>query len=212
MIKQFINFLSNILPLNFCSLVFLFVILTGGIMISTSTVDAADDEVIDGAVEDNSSKNARKTIISKDITFFSAKFAWNDEIGHSENGRFIPDEYQPYPYGIWLLTLKKSGSKAQFGMHCAEANFALSGKVRATTLLSLQELIERNGIAKFNGHSKWDSALGEFLDLHIDYASGEVINANARGGSATLPNQWNPVVFLDFFRKIALEHKLWPKK
>ncbi|MCR5563201.1 MAG: hypothetical protein K6F46_07520 [Desulfovibrio sp.] len=165
---------------------------------------------LDGAVTDMSWRDAPKSTVSRDIVDFSVRFAWNDETGHSENGRFIPDAEQPYPQGIWLLTLKKTQSAAEMEMRCDTAGLRVAGVVPAAVLTALQHLVETHGIARLNGHSKRDTALGELLDLRIDYASGESITAHAEGGSATLPEKhWNPLWFLDFFRTYALDNGLW---
>ena len=172
---------------------------------------AKDTEpALDGAVTDMSRRDAPKSTVSRDIVDFSVRFAWNDETGHSENGRFIPDAEQPYPQGIWLLTLKKTHRVAEMEMRCDTAGLRVAGVVPAAVLTALQELVETHGIARLNGHSRRDTALGELLDLRINYASGESITAHAEGGSATLPEQhWNQLWFLDFFRKTALDNGLW---
>ena len=181
--------------------------------ITLANAFAADTEPdLDGAVTDTSRRDAPKSTVSRDIVDFSVRFAWNDETGHSENGRFIPDAEQPYPQGIWLLTLKKSRSAAELEMRCDAARLKVAGVVPAAVLAALQELIETRGIAQLNGHYKWDTALGELLDLRIDYASGESITAHAEGGSATLPEKhWDQLWFLDFFRTTATDNGLWPQ-
>lgn len=173
---------------------------------------AADTEpVLDGAVTDMSDRDAPKHIVSRDIVEFSVRFAWNDQIGHSENGRFVPDDEQPYPQGVWLLTLKKTPDGAALEMRCDAARLRVAGTVPTAALAALQELIEIHGVARINGHSKRDSALDELLELRVDYASGERITAHAEGGSATLPERhWNPLWFLQFFRQAALDGGLWP--
>lgn len=78
------------------------------IMTLTGWAAASAEPEPDGAVVDTSRRDAPQSTVSKDIVAFSVQFAWNDEIGHSENGMFVPDAEQPYPQGIWRLTLKKS--------------------------------------------------------------------------------------------------------
>lgn len=184
----------------------------GGMMLTMAGGAAADTEpILDGAVTDMSRMDAPNTTESKDIAAFSVRFAWNDQIGHSENGMFIPDDEQPYPQGIWQLTLKKSQRGAELEMRCDNAGLHVTGTVPGIALRTLQELIELHGVTRLNGHSKWDSALGELLDLRIIYASGERIAAHAEGGSATLPEKhWDQLWFLDFFRKVATDNALWP--
>ena len=156
----------------------------------------------DGGVQDYSHRNAPKDIVSRDIVAFSLKFYWNDTIGHSENGIFIPDTEQPYPQGLWQISLKKSGSDAELELDAADDIHVLT-TISGSTLDSLQKLIEDKHIASLNGHEKWDSALDELLDLEVLYASGESIRAYAKGGSATLPEQnWDPLWFLEFFNKL----------
>lgn len=181
------------------------------IMTLTGWAAASAEPEPDGAVVDTSRRDAPQSTVSKDIVAFSVQFAWNDEIGHSENGMFVPDAEQPYPQGIWRLTLKKSQDSAVLEIQCQNAGLRVAGTVPSATLPALQELIELRGIARLNGHAKRDTALGELLDLHIRYASGERITAHAEGGSATLPEKhWNPLWFLDFFRNIAADNSLWP--
>ncbi len=185
----------------------------GCMMLITMTGGAAADTepILDGAVTDMSHMDAPKTTTSKDIVAFFVRFAWNDQIGHSENGMFIPDDEQPYPQGIWQLTLKKSQRGAELEMRCDNAGLHVAGTVPDIAFRTLQELIELHGVTRLNGHSKRDSALGELLDLSITYASGERITAYAEGGSATLPEKyWDQLWFLDFFRKIAMNNALWP--
>lgn len=184
----------------------------GLMVITLPSWTAADTEPVpDGAVTDMSDRNAPKHIVSRDIVGFSVRFAWNDQIGHSEHGRFIPDDEQPYPQGVWLLTLKKLPDGAALEMRCDAAGLRVAGTASPAVLAALQELIEQHGVARINGHSRRDTALDELLDLRVDYASGERITAHAEGGSATLPEKhWNPLWFLHFFRQAALDNGLWP--
>ena len=161
-----------------------------------------DDVDIDGGIHDCSHHDAPKHIVSRDIVTFSLQCSWNDEVGHSDNGYFIPDAEQPYPQGIWHFSLKKNENAAAMEMHCDAADVHFQAKVDDTFLMRLQELIEARGIAKLNGHEKWDSAVGELLDLNIAYASGESIHVYAEGGCSTIPeHDWNPLWFLEFFHQ-----------
>lgn len=163
-----------------------------------------NDQDIDGGINDCSHHDAPKHTVSRDIVSFSLRCAWNDEVGHSENGYFIPDVEQPYPQGVWRFSLRKTDKAAEMEMHCDTADVHFQANVESASLLRLQELIEARGIAKLNGHEKWDSAVGELLDLNIAYASGESIHVYAEGGSSTLPEQdWSPLWFLEFFHDLA---------
>ncbi len=173
--------------------------------------DVVAEEIVDGACEDTSWKQAPKKIVSKDIVKFFVRFAWNDSVGHSQNGFFIPDPYQPYPQGIWSMSLIKTKNGARFTIHCEQNDLQITGEVPQTELVALQKLIDEHHLAELNGHSKRDSALDEVLDLTVTYASGESITAYAMGGSATLPDNWSPLWFLDFFAHMAKKAGLWPK-
>ncbi|MBO4335770.1 MAG: hypothetical protein J5846_08060 [Desulfovibrio sp.] len=187
-------------------------VLIGGCM--TTIFPGADEALAedwpDGACEDTSRRDAPKTIVSKDILTFSVHFAWNDEVGHSQNGIFVPDAWQPYPQGIWFMSLEKRKHSAVFTIRCDEGNLQIAGEVPLAELTALQKLLEEHHLAKLNGHSKRDSALGEVLDLVVVYASGERITAHASGGSATMPENWSALWFLDFFAGLAKSAGIWP--
>lgn len=117
------------------------------IMTLTGWAAASAEPEPDGAVVDTSRRDVPQSTVSKDIVAFSVQFAWNDEIGHSENGMFVPDAEQPYPQGIWRLTLKKSQDSAVLEIQCQNAGLRVAGTVPSATLPALQELIELRGVS-----------------------------------------------------------------
>ncbi len=100
----------------------------------------------DGSVHDCSHRNAAKHIVSRDIISFSLQFYWNDAIGHSENGLFIPDEEQSYPQGLWQISLKKTDTAAELELNGADVIHS-SKQVPCSILQSLQNFIEERTLS-----------------------------------------------------------------
>ena len=166
-----------------------------------SNAEAVDIE--DGGILDHSDKNATKVIKSDKIKSF--KLIVQDDA--------VNDEYLS---GRCKMELKKVSGGAEMSLIVDKhsnggGNTHLSDTetMDASVLNELQAIVKEHNIASINGHNKWNSALGIYLDLEITYESGEKITAYGEGGDAVLPNNWNSHWFLDFFlKKLDFKNKM----
>ena len=138
-----------------------------------------DEDVEDGALEDNSMK-APKSIKSTELVRFQADI----NLAHME--------------------LEKTDQGAHFIIRNSDRGIDLKGDVPASVLDDLEKLVRTENIARFNGHYKRNTALGENFKVRIDYASGERISFAGEGGEAVVPDGWSTAWCLDFFRNLAL--------
>jgi len=153
-----------------------------------------------GSTHDHSSLNAPKTIRSQELTEFSAAF--------TTSGTPVPDGKAAAlcPVGRYTLILKKTPKGAYYRALCDNGTkpIDLECTVDASALKYLQSVIAKDGLARINGFSKKNSAVGEYLDLTVRYASGEKISAYAEGGiSAIAGAHWDPYLYIGAFRTIA---------
>ena len=155
--------------------------------------DEISDEIIDGGTDNHSNKNAPKIIKSEKITGFS--LIVEDDTIEYENfcGRFVMKiEPKDKKFKISLSCEKKYSNSD-------DKHFSKSRIINEDTLKELQSIIKKHNVASINGHSKWNSALGNYIDLHIVYDTGETIDVNAEGGCDVVPDNWNQNWFLKFF-------------
>ena len=73
-----------------------------------------------------------------------------------------------------------------------------------SVLPRLQQVLESSGIAEQNGYSARNSALGDYLDLEVDYASGEELTLYGEGGDVLPPCDLAALIV--FFNGIAEEN------
>ena len=173
-------------------LIIIATLLTMGSFSMAACSDEVSDEVIDGGTTDYSNNNAPKTITSENIIRFSLTVE-DDTI-----------EYNNF-YGRFVMEIEPTAKGFKMSLSCGQYSnsdvkyFSKSRIIDKNTLKELQAIIKEHNIASINGHSKWNSALGNYINLHIVYDTGETINVNAEGGCAVVPDNWNQDWFLNFF-------------
>lgn len=156
-----------------------------------------EDEPIDGGLTNSSNRNAPKTIQSNVLTKFSLNFL--------DDGNYIPaDPTDRFPQGRYSLLAERRGNTAHFRLLCDRHNtltpLVFEKDLDTKELDDLHAFLLEHNIPAINGSSKWNSALGTFIDLHAIYDSGETLSVYAEGGASTVPDGWcGTDVFLKFF-------------
>jgi hypothetical protein len=166
---------------------------------------AADGDVEeDGATRDTSVSHRSPVVISStEITSFRLRFQFN--------GDYDKDELRKrYPSGWYDFRLEKTGKGAEChleywrdGGPSRKEDFPVKGDA----LERLDKLLKEHDVAQIDGHSMWNSALGDDMSLDVCYASGERICADGQGGDVKpdakyYREEW----FIDFFRAIGREY------
>ncbi len=165
-----------------------------------------------GGLEDYSNQSAPKVIQSKDITAFTYTFE-NEGVATSlkSRGDYYANVANDDPYrGRCTLQLTKNGGKADFEVSCSgerqQGAFNVKGTVGLGAFDELQAIIERENVARLNGFYRRNSALGNYFDLKINYASGESITAGGEGGISVVPDGGLPdQSFKDLFTKLVIQ-------
>ncbi|MBE6709415.1 MAG: hypothetical protein E7578_09270 [Ruminococcaceae bacterium] len=155
---------------------------------------AEPNDIICGKTKDNSDKNAKKHIDSTELISFSLKL--NDHVKACESEMYLSAEYSVF------LKDGKSEVSVRFGED--KTSFAFTADV--TVLETLERIIRKNELAQFNGHSMRNSAIGSYLDLCADYASGEKITMYGKGGYAVIPYGFSAEPYVDFFTILCREY------
>lgn len=146
-----------------------------------------------GGTTDNSDPHAPKTIVSTELTRFYAAFLSKNAV-----------DAQLAPVGKCVLEMRAEADSALVMVACEDMGISLHFTVDKAALNDLQALIQEHDLAAINGHSKRNTALGTYLDLTVEYASGERIHAYAEGGASTAPpGHWNPAAFAAFFQRLS---------
>ena len=153
-----------------------------GAVVGTPVCFAADIDVEeDGGTRDTSIRHAEPVVISStEISSFWLRLEKN------ENGATCHLEY-------W--TEGKPSRKADF-------------PVNGDAFARLDALLKEHDVAQIDGHSMQNSALGDFMNLEVNYESGEQIYASGEGGGVKpdaryYREEW----FIDFFRALGREYK-----
>ena len=167
---------------NLFKIFFIMILIIGGFNLAE-----AEEIEVDGGIHNYSNKNAPKKIISQNIKKFSLIIEDDAAEDHFISGRCTM-KIENTPEGLKMTFL--SGKNPELNK---------SKIINEKILKELQKLIIENDVASINGHNKWNSALGNFLDLEIVYESGEVISAYGEGGEAVIPDNFNPKIFVKFF-------------
>lgn len=167
---------------------------------------AADEDVeIDGGTQDSSVRRASPVAISStDISSFRLRFQYSMDYGAEDELR------GRYPSGWYDLRLEKSENGADChleywseGRPGRKADFP----VDAEALARLDRLLKAHDVAQIDGHSLYNSALGDDMSMEVRYESGETIRADGQGGDVKpdaryYREEW----FIDFFRALGREY------
>ena len=166
-----------------------------------SDVDVEED----GGTRDTSVRQATPVVISStESSSFRLKFEFSKDYGEEDEGR------GRYPSGWYDLRLEKTGNGANCHLEywtqsepSRKADFSVSGDA----LARLDALLKEHDVAQIDGHSMWNSALGDFMNLEVNYESGEQIYASGEGGDVKpdakyYQEEW----FIDFFRALGREY------
>ena len=167
---------------------------------------AADEDVeIDGGTQDSSVRHASPVAISStDISSFRLRFQYSMEYGAEDELR------GRYPSGWYDLRLEKSENGADChleywaeGRPGRKADFP----VDAEALARLDRLLKAHDVAQIDGHSLYNSALGDDMSMEVRYESGEIIRADGQGGDVKPDHRYyREEWFIDFFRALGCEY------
>ncbi len=142
-------------------------------------------------------------IVSTDIKSFFIEFT-HDNIYEDE-------KKYTCPHGRYIFEMKKENGNAVCNLKYYdrvkvhdEVTNEVSFEADLSYFSKLQTLIEEEKLESINGYHKENSALGDYLDLIIEYESGEKLSAFAQGGGV-MPHL-NPDFFILFFSDMAKEH------
>ncbi len=177
-----------------------------GAFAGTPVCFAADTDVeIDGGTRDNSVRHTSPVVISsKDISSFRLRFQYSKDYDKEDalRGR--------YPSGWYDLRLDRSENGADCHLEywvdntpSRKADFP----VAAVALAQLDKLLKEHDTAQIDGHSLYNSALGDDMKLEVRYENGETIHADGQGGDVKpdakyYQEEW----FIDFFRALGREY------
>ena len=155
---------------------------------------AETDDIICGKTKDNSDKNAKKYVDSTELVSFSLSI--NDHVKACESEMYLSAEYS-----VFL----KDG-KAEVAVIYGEDKTSFVFTADESVLDRLEKIIRENNLAQFNGHSMRNSAIGSYLDLCADYASGERITMYGKGGYAVIPYGFSAEPYVEFFAVLCHEY------
>lgn len=182
-------------------LIIVLVVIIQVLFVSCTTSKKESEEDVDGKTYDYSSKP--KKINSSEIKSFSIEFT------HS----YMYEDEKQYtcPQGRYLFSMTKEHDNAICNLvyydriyHYSEATSEVHFETDLSSFNDLQNLIEEHNLESINGYHKENSALGDYLNLTIEYESGETLEASAEGGGV-MPDK-NLNVFILFFSNMAREH------
>ena len=144
------------------------------------------DDNITGETKDNSDKNAKKHIDSTELVLFSMKIS--DITMDCECSIMLKDD------------------KAEVAVIYGEDKTSFVFTADESVLDRLEKIIRENNLAQFNGHSMRNSAIGSYLDICADYASGEKITMFGEGGYAVIPYGFSAEPYVEFFAELCREY------
>lgn len=167
---------------------------------------AADEDVeADGATRDNSVRHASPVVISSNsISSLRLRFQYSKDYDEEDERR------GRYPSGWYDLRLEKTADGADCHLEYwsdRTPTRAADFPVDADALARLDSLLKTHDVAQIDGHSLYNSALGDDMRLEVVYESGETIHADGQGGdvkpdSKYYQEEW----FIDFFRALGREY------
>lgn len=167
--------------------------------------DTVPVEELDGATRDSSVRHASPVVIrSKDIETFRLRFEFSNDVGADDVTK------ERYPVGWYDLGLDKT----EDGARCRIEWWDRYGDKRKTEFLAdasalarLDAILKLHDVAQIDGHSLWNSALGDDMDLSVRYAGGETISASGQGGGVKPDGRYyQETWFIDFFRELARQY------
>ena len=177
-----------------------------GAVVGAPVCFAADADIEeDGGTRDTSVRHASPVVISStEISSFRLKFEFSKDYDEEDEGR------GRYPSGWYDLRLEK----AENGANChleywtqSEPSRKADFSVSSDALARLDALLKEHDVAQIDGHSMWNSALGDFMNLEVNYESGEQIYASGEGGGVKPDEKYyQEEWFIDFFRSLGREY------
>ena len=177
-----------------------------GAAVGTPVCFAADEDVEeDGGTRDTSVRHTSPVVISStEIASFKLRFEFNKDFDEEDEGR------GRYPSGWYDLRLEKTENGADCHLEYwtqSEPRRKADFPVKADALSRLDALLKEHDVAQIDGHSMWNSALGDFMNLEVRYESGEQIDASGEGGGVKPdPKYYQEEWFIDFFRALGCEY------
>ena len=167
----------------------------------------AADEVVeeDGGTRDASVRHAAPVVISSaEITSFKLRFDFSGDYGAEDELR------GRYPSGWYDLRLEKTEAGADCHLeYWAEGRTSRKADfpVNAVALARLDRLLKEHDVAQIDGHSLYNSAVGDDMSMEVRYESGEAIGADGQGGGVKPdPQYYREEWFIDFFRRLGREY------
>ena len=155
---------------------------------------------VSGGIVDQTDSKAPKTIVSKEITAFSADFYLRGEWSPGETGRTYAFEIVPDETGA--LSAAETGAGIRF-----PADEAL--------LTALQDMIDEEKLAEKNGVVRYTAGLPpEFQPCHaaVDYASGERLRFTVGNDPDAAWAKRTYLIFADWFAGKGDASLLPPRK
>ncbi len=176
-----------------------------GMTVGAPVCFAADEDVEeDGGTRNNSVRHTSPVVISStEISSFRLRFQFSADYDE-------PAMRERYPWGWYDFRLERSGDGAichleywRDGEPSRKADFPVKGDA----LKRLDALLKEHDVAQIDGHSLWNSALGDDMSLDILYESGETIRADGQGGNVKPDGKYyREEWFIDFFRALGREY------
>ncbi len=167
---------------------------------------AADTDVeIDGGTWDSSVRRVSPAAIaSTEISSFRLRFQYSRDYGEEDELR------GRYPPGWYDLRMEKTEVGADChleywteGKPSRKADFPVS----TVALARLDRLLKEHDVAQIDGHSLYNSAVGDDMSMEVRYESGEAICADGQGGGVKPdPQYYREEWFIDFFRRLGREY------
>lgn len=176
-----------------------------GAAVGTPVCFAADEDVEeDGGTRDNSIRHTSPVVISStEISSFRLRFHFS--VDYDE-----PVLRERYPWGWYDFRLER----IENGARCHLEYWRDGGSsrkeefpVKGDALERLDALLKERDVAQIDGHSLWNSALGDDMSLDVRYANGERICADGQGGDVKPDSKYyREEWFIDFFRALGREY------
>ena len=177
-----------------------------GTVVGTPVCFAADEDAEEDGATRNSSVGRTSPVVisSKDISSFGLRFQYSKDYDKEDELR------GRYPSGWYDLRLEKNENGANCHLEYWSDNTPsrkVDFPVAAVALSRLDKLLKEHDIAQIDGHSLYNSALGDDMNLEVRYESGETIHADGQGGDVKpdakyYQEEW----FIDFFRALGCEY------
>ena len=174
-------------------------------------------QAMGGGTTDRSNPNAPKFVNDTKIVSFKTLYK-HEGIRYmvQKDGRWVPDEEKNArrPHGFYRFSAVREDGHARISAEFSKAE-KYEFQAPLSALDELHAALIANKLPEINGFSKWNSALGTFFSVDVQYSSGETIRAYGEGGASCEP----PVglgFLIDTFRSLtekyvpASERPNWP--